>query len=396
MKLAALAFASLFILFTVAFSASYQGVDFTAPAGWKSEPAEGAMGFVPSDVTPETATVLVVGPAESLSGQSFESWLEKKLSDDLLGGAKLLQTSEITTQKQENTTRATLARVIQDAEGIATIRLYHAVTDGRNATIALAMSVSEDAAGKYTGAIRSFFESMMISGSSPRPFQSTATGITGKGERVPEAAMISGTPHGMFVGRSLLTGKSVCLLFLSGGRITRAIPEGGLDSFDWAKHQANHSGDCGKWEMSNSKLRINWGDGGTHEGPLTVTSNGIEFYGKRYAKPSSVQVSALAGRWESSRGTAQWGGEGINQTHTLTIGADGSFHWEAGGGGVVSGRAVYQETRNLNGKLQIAGSTMIFHGEDGSVESYTFAPVPGDPIVAFSLGSNMFTRVQEQ
>ena len=62
-------------------------------------------------------------------------------------------------------------------------------------------------------------------------------------ERVPDAAVVGGVPQGMFVSRSLLTGRAVCLLFLSGGRVTRAIPEGGLESFDWTKHQAAHRGD---------------------------------------------------------------------------------------------------------------------------------------------------------
>jgi len=197
----------------------------------------------------------------------------------------------------------------------------------------------------------------------------------------------------MFVGRSLLTGKAVCLLFLSGGQITRAIPQNGLEHFDWTKHQQEHSGDSGRWEIHGNSLRIVWGDSGVNEGPLTVTSDGIEFYGKRYARPTTVGIAPIVGKWESARGTAISGGEGIMMTHTLIIDQDGSFHWETGEGGVVSGRAVSNET-NRTGKLRITGSTMTFLRNEGTEESYTFVPLPDSPIVAFSLGSNMFTRVE--
>jgi hypothetical protein len=77
-----------------------------------------------------------------------------------------------------------------------------------------------------------------------------------RAERVPDAGVVNGVPQGMFVGRSLLTGRAVCLLFLSGGLVTRFIPEGGLDNFDWAKHQAAHTGDSGRWEMRGAQVAI--------------------------------------------------------------------------------------------------------------------------------------------
>ena len=101
------------------------------------------------------------------------------------------------------------------------------------------------------------------------------------------------------------TGRAVCLLFLSGNRVIRFIPEGGLDIFfDWAKHQTAHAGDSGRWEMRGGQVAIAWGDGGVHQGPLTVRPDGIEFYGKRYTKPVSASVRAAfqkAFRWASSK-----------------------------------------------------------------------------------------------
>jgi hypothetical protein len=213
-------------------------------------------------------------------------------------------------------------------------------------------------------------------------------------ERVPPAAVVNGVPQGMFVGRSLLTGRAVCLLFLSGGRVTRAIPAGGLEALDWARHRAEHSGDAGTWRMVDGELEIAWGDGGVHRGRLTETAGGIEFYGKRYSRPAVVEVSALAGRWESTRGTAVTGGEGVNVTSILVIEADGRYRWTAAGGGVVSGRAAAAEDRSRTGRVEVSGGTIVFRADDGTATSHTFIPVAGTPLTAFSADSDLFTRVQ--
>ncbi len=212
-------------------------------------------------------------------------------------------------------------------------------------------------------------------------------------ERVPDAAVVNGAPQGMFVSRSLLSGRAVCLLFLSGGRVTRFIPEGGLENFDWARHQAAHSGDTGRWEMRGGQLAIAWGDGGVHQGPLTVRPDGIEFYGKRYTRPVSVPASAIVGRWEATRGTAIAGGSGVNVASTLDIQADGRYQWLSTTGGVVAGRATASE-RAMTGRVAINGATIVFTSDAGTAASHTFLPLAGTPVTAFSADTTMFTRVQ--
>lgn len=209
----------------------------------------------------------------------------------------------------------------------------------------------------------------------------------GKAERVPDSSFKNGSPQGIFTGISLLSGKAICLLFLDGGRITRSIPEGGLQEFHWEQHKKDHSGDCGTYTVSDGTLSVRWGDGGVHTGPLKGTPNGIEFYGKRYTRPETVSVEKLAGSWQSARTAFD-----LTVTHELEIGADGSFHWVSGTGGVVAGRAVARENRNLRGKLTIRGLTATFKGDDGSVQNYTFLPVPGEPVGAFAIGRDMFVR----
>lgn len=211
------------------------------------------------------------------------------------------------------------------------------------------------------------------------------------GERVPTAAVVDGMPRGLFVGRSLLTGRAVCLLFLDGGRITRAIPEGGLEPLDWSRHAAAHPRDSGTWQMRGGHLVVAWGDGGVHQGPLTVRADGIEFYGKRYAKPARADLAALAGRWESARGTAIAGGSGIHRVNELVIQPDGRYSWSSTTGGVVSGRAAASD-RTASGQVTVRGQTIVFRSDDGTTRSHTFVPVAGTPVTAFSVDSDMFTR----
>jgi hypothetical protein len=218
-------------------------------------------------------------------------------------------------------------------------------------------------------------------------------GVTMGAERVPDAAVVDGVPQGLFVSRSLLSGRAVCLLFLSDGRVTRAIPEGGLERFDWAAHEAAHSRDSGRWALKGGQLSIAWGDGGVHEGPLTVRPDGIEFYGKRYAKPVSVVPGAIVGRWEAARGTAITGGAGVNVATTLVIEPAGRYQWLAATGGVVAGRAAASD-RAMTGTVTITGNTIVFTPDTGMATSYTFLPVAGTPTTAFSVDANMFTRVQ--
>ncbi len=219
------------------------------------------------------------------------------------------------------------------------------------------------------------------------------SGAVVRAERVPEAAVVRGVPQGMFVSRSLLTGRTVCLLFLSGGRVTRAVPEGGLENFEWAKHEATHARDSGQWAVRGGQLAIAWGDGGVHEGPLTLRPDGIEFYGKRYTKPVEVALAALAGRWQATRGTAIAGGPGINVASALSIGADGRYEWSSTTGGVVAGRAAASD-KTMTGTVRITGATTIVLTPDsGAATTHTLLAVSGSPTAAFSVDANMFTRV---
>jgi hypothetical protein len=209
----------------------------------------------------------------------------------------------------------------------------------------------------------------------------------GKPERVPESSFKDGVPRGIFFATSMLSGKAVCLLFLDGGRITREIPEGGLEELYWEQHLKDNPRNSGTYTVKDGTLTISWGDGGVHTGPIKATPEGIEFYGKRYVKPAPTTVEQLAGAWQSALTSGA-----MTTSHELTIGADGAFHWTGGTGGSGDGWAAFGGARDVRGKLTLRGSTATFRADNGSVETFTFLRMPGDPATVFSVGRNMFAR----
>ena len=145
--------------------------------------------------------------------------------------------------------------------------------------------------------------------------------------------------------------------------------------------------------MLDDELSITWGDGGVHRGPLTVRPAGIEFYGKRYSRPGSATTADLVGTWEAAQGTAVGGGDGINRLSTLIVEADGRYRWAETVGGVVDGEASAGGD-SWTGTLSISGQTVTFDADDGALDVRTFLPVPGEPLSAFSLDDDLFTRVE--
>ena len=368
-----------FALTAMAFADTFGGVNYTAPAGWKIDKTEEAIAFSTGTNDANEAMAIALGKSSDLGGKPMADWFAAQLISELANG-KLLNESEVVKSGPGNAQKLTTVRVIE-AGGATTLRFYCAVTDGKRAAMAIAMCLTEKAANTHSAAIKSFFDSLSFGSTTP-PSKPTS-----KGEKVPESGFVNGVPRGIFVGTSLLSGGAICLMFLDGGRITRTIPGQDLDNFSWSEHLGKYPRNCGTYTISNGILKVKWGDGGVHEGPIKQTANGLEFYQKRYTKPEAVTVAQIAGRWESARSIGA-----IATTHDLRIAADGSFTWKTDRGGVVAGRAVYSSVRDTKGKLSIRGTIIVFRNDDGTSETLTFLRVPGNPIKAFSIGMDMFTK----
>jgi len=142
---------------------SYQGVFFSAPPGWTSGMQDGRFILAPEDMTGETAVVVVLYGAEKLGGKPLDDWFRDRMNSDVNPQAKVLNNGEIKRTQVGELQTLTTARAVQDAEGSVRIQMYHAVSDGRQAALAMGVTASEKAIDKYAGGIQALFESLHFS-----------------------------------------------------------------------------------------------------------------------------------------------------------------------------------------------------------------------------------------
>jgi hypothetical protein len=142
---------------------SYKGVFFSMPPGWTSGMQDGRFILGPVDMTDETAVVVVLYGAEQLGGKPLDDWFRDRMNSDVNPQAKVLNNGEIKSTKVGELQMLTTARAVQDAQGGVRIQMYHAVSDGRQAALAMGVTASEKAINKYSGGIQTLFESLRFS-----------------------------------------------------------------------------------------------------------------------------------------------------------------------------------------------------------------------------------------
>lgn len=144
---------------------SYNGVYFTTPPGWASGLQDGRFILAPTDMTDETAVVVVLYGAEKLGGKSLDAWFKAKMNSDLNPQAKVLNAGEIKSTQVGKLKMLTTARAVQEAEGGIRIQMYNGVSDGRQVALAMGVMASEKAIDKYSGGIQGLFQSLRFSAS---------------------------------------------------------------------------------------------------------------------------------------------------------------------------------------------------------------------------------------
>ncbi|HXE91487.1 MAG TPA: hypothetical protein VNK82_11035 [Terriglobales bacterium] len=364
----------------------FHGVTFSPPAGWATAEQGGKLVLAPADADEETMVVVVLDGAAKLGSVTLAKWLEQQMAANLNPQAKVLQTGEVTTQKIGGLDTLTTARTVQDAEGNVRLQMFHAVSDGKQATLAMGVATSEAAFHRYLAPLQGLFESLRVGSAAatatgparspaatpaPSSPQSAAPAPAARGgEPLPEAGVVNGRPQGLFVGVSVLSGNPVFLLFLPGGRVYHNLPRGGLNRIDWNALQAENPDACGRWDMAGTTLRIQWADGNVWQGPLQLTDTGIFFQGKRYGRAYAVRPAEMAGSWEGTHSTA-WlnlgSGPATTQVNELTVDAAGNYLFGSAMGSSVEGAASYGES-STRGQLTVEGYDAVFHGADGRVQ----------------------------
>jgi len=110
---------------------SYQGVYFTSPSDWTSGEQEGRFLLAPSDMTEETAVVVVLSGAERLAGKQFSDWFRAKMAGDLNPQLKVLQSGEIQSNTAGELRLLTTGRTVQDAGGGVRLQICRCTTGSR-------------------------------------------------------------------------------------------------------------------------------------------------------------------------------------------------------------------------------------------------------------------------
>jgi hypothetical protein len=386
----------------IAQDGSYKGLHFATPTGWTSGEQNGQFLLAPTDMTQETAVVIVLYGAEGLGGKSFEAWLRARMASGISPQVKVLQDSAVQSNSSGSLQTLSTGRTIQDASGGVRLQVYHAISDGKQAAAAMLLTASQTALTKYSPGIQALFASMSFSAAQPAPdptempapaAQPSAGPAAGKGEPLPKSEVVGGKPQGLFAGVSVLSGNPVFLLFLPGGRVYHGAPRGGMSRIDWGALEAANRALCGRWSVAGSNLKIQWNDGNVWDGPLELTPTGIKFQNKRYGRVVPVAAKEMAGSWEGARSTA-WlnlgSGPSTTQVNNIAVDAAGNFAFASATGSSVAGASAYGESR-LHGRLTIEGYDAVFRQADGTTLRMSLARFP-DGADLILLDGTAFTR----
>lgn len=362
----------------------FGGVQFSLPKGWAKAEQDGSLILAPNETADDLVVVFVLSPAKKLEGKSFRSWFDGEMAASLGAQSKVLADGQVASQEAGALKQLTTVRAVQDGTGATRIQMFHAISFGDRAAVAMGVTASEKALDKYGLAIRGFFESLTFPGAKTAPASgsaATAAIPSGKGEPVPKSGLVDGKPQGLFIGVSVLSGNPVFLLFLDNGRVYNQLPRGGLNKVDWDFLVQNIPNSTGEWSVSNGRLAIRWRTGGVWEDAITPTPRGMKWKGKSYSAAAFVDLAQFSGTFEGAQSTA-WlnaGGVGPSLTRATTIVLDGKggFSFDTAVGGDV-GNAVAYGASASSGTVAVEGYDAVFKYADGRSERMCMVRFPGD------------------
>ena len=158
---------------------------------------QGRFLVVPPNPTPESVVLVVLSGAESLRG-TLDEWLTTKMAADA-AGLKVLQAPSATPGRAGALNTLSVGRTVQDRSGGVVLQIYHAVSDGRQAGLAMVATASEAALRTHMPAVQTIFQSLRFGTAAPSP-SSPSTGApatpTGSGTKVTMSDLVGSWEHG--------------------------------------------------------------------------------------------------------------------------------------------------------------------------------------------------------
>jgi hypothetical protein len=153
---------------------NHKGFYYSLPPGWISGVEQGRFLLTPAKAAPDAVVIVILSGAESLGGRSFDEWLRAKMAADLSGGLKLREASAPQRGHLGALETRSAGRTVQDASGGMVLQIYYAVSDGRQAGVAMAAAGSEGALQSQVAGVQTVFHSLRFTaapntGAAPAP-----------------------------------------------------------------------------------------------------------------------------------------------------------------------------------------------------------------------------------
>jgi hypothetical protein len=140
-------------------TSTFQGLLYTLPAGWAAGTEQGRFVVAPTATPAGAAVFIILYGREELTG-SLDDWLGAKMTGDLGGSAKVLQSAPPTRARSGSLDVLSAGRTIQDQRGAVLLQIYYVVTDGKQAGLAMVATTSEAALRTFMPDVQQLFQSL--------------------------------------------------------------------------------------------------------------------------------------------------------------------------------------------------------------------------------------------
>jgi hypothetical protein len=224
---------------------------FNVPDGWKRVESQGGPMLVPKNLPKGGAAFIDFIPTQELQGD-FRSWFNARWAE-WQKQFKVQQAGEIEAERNPNGFDVLRidARVSNQALGYSEF-VFVAVHAGNR--VAGYYWVNNTGYYSYRDSL-SDFEHSLFFGKGP------------SSEGVPAAAKpgVAGGLQGVYIGYKMrgmagLRTHFEYLTFLADGNVLRALPERGLDNFDFKEALRKNRDYCGRYRVNGNTITITWGD----------------------------------------------------------------------------------------------------------------------------------------
>jgi hypothetical protein len=240
---------------------THQGLFFTLPAGWTTNSQEGRFVVAPANPPAGVAVFIIIHGREPLN-RSLDDWLGARMAGDLGSSLAVLQSAPPTRARSGSLDVLSAGRTVQDQRGAVLLQIYYAVSDGRQAGLAMVATTHESALKTYMPDVQALFQSLRFaatpdgapkSGSTLSARGSsksavTAADLVGRWEHTSSSYADYVSSTGGYAGSSIVA-YGEAYTFAADGTFTYGLT--GVSGRNYVKES-----DAGTWSVQGDRLMI--------------------------------------------------------------------------------------------------------------------------------------------